>query len=110
MQINLYALLIERNTNELAKKFSIADPGAVAGAQVVYLPGKLPIRCEVRLDHDAALAFLKQRMTDLLAEDLPPTVSDVDELWQCDYCPVRSTCEHLHGGPVGKAANSKKEE
>ncbi len=105
MQVNLYALLIERNSRELSKKHGFTDPVSFAGAQVVYLPGKSPVRCEVQLDLDAVLNFLKERLTALLAENLPEVLKDSSDLWQCDYCPMRSVCEELNQGPVGKAAN-----
>jgi hypothetical protein len=48
------------------------------------------------------MAFLKARLADLLSDDLPGVIEDVDEMWRCDYCPVRSICETHNGGPVGK--------
>jgi hypothetical protein len=89
-QVNLYGLLVEK---------VLGKP--VAEGQVIYLT-KTPVRINVPYERDATLAFVKERLAALLQDDLPPVVTNPDELWQCDYCPVRSQCEALHGGPVGK--------
>ncbi len=104
MQVNLYALLIEKNADALAGKLNAAKPGQFAGAQVVYFTDKAPVRCAAKLDREATMAFLKSVLAALISPDLPPIINEVDELWRCDYCPVRSFCEEIHGGPVGKAA------
>jgi hypothetical protein len=104
MQVNLYALLIEKNADALASKLNAAKPGQFAGAQVVYFPDKAPVRCVATLDREATMAFLKSVLAALLSPDLPHLIDDADELWRCDYCPVRSLCEEIHGAPVGKAA------
>ncbi len=104
MQVNLYALLVEKNADALAGRLKVANPGQFAGAQVVYFPDKTPVRCQAPLDREPTMAFLKKVLMALISSDLPPIVSEVDELWRCDYCPVRSLCEEMHGGPVGKAA------
>ena len=100
-QVNLYGLLIEKNAEKLATDHGLEDPGDIAGGQVVYLPHDLPVRCEVRYDRNATMAFLKERLNALLSLELPPVLIGG---WECDYCPVRAHCEDLHGGPVGKAA------
>jgi len=100
-QVNLYALLIEKNLRLLQSLFPQAT-ATFAGAQIVYLPDDKPVRIQVNLDRDAAMALLKSRLAALLATDLPPVLEEVDELWRCDYCPVRAICEQHHGGPVGK--------
>ena len=100
-QINLYSLLVEKNAEKLAADHGLQDPGDVCGGQVVYLPKDVPLRCEVPIDRAGTLAFLQERLSALLGPDLPPVLIGG---WQCDYCPVRSQCEELHGGPVGKAA------
>ena len=48
--------------------------------------------------------YLRERVALAVQTDLPPILTDEDELWACDYCPVRQVCEERHGGPVGKAA------
>ena len=103
MQVNLYALLIEKNAALLEKEHNAKAIG-FSGAQIVYLSPKTPVRCELTLNRDQAMAFLKARLNSLLTNNLPPVLDEVDELWRCDYCPVRAPCEQLHGRPVGKAA------
>jgi hypothetical protein len=104
MQVNLYALLIEKNADALARKLNAVNPGQFAGAQVVYFSDKAPVRCMAPLDRASTMVFLKNVLATLITPDLPPVLDDVDELWRCDYCPVRSLCEEMHGRPVGKAA------
>ncbi len=106
LQVNLYALLIEKNAAVLEKKHGVKADG-LAGAQIVYLSPKVPVRCEVALDREATIAFLKARLNSLLTNDLPPVLDEEDELWRCDYCPVRTHCEQLHGGPVGKSSKEE---
>jgi len=48
------------------------------------------------------MTLLKKKLAALIDPDLPPVLEDVDELWRCDYCPLREVCEQHHGGPVGK--------
>ena len=109
-QVNLYALLIEKNAARLAGKHNLTDPAGFSGAQIAYLSQKGPVRCEVQLDRAATLALLRLRLSALLSPILPPILDEVDELWRCDYCAVRVHCEQLHGGPVGKAATLSAEE
>ncbi len=104
MQVNLYALLIEKNADRLANQLCVNKTNQLAGAQVVYFPDKVPVRCPVTLDREATMAYLKVVLAELISSELPPVLAEVDELWRCDYCPVRSICEGIHGGPVGKAA------
>ena len=103
LQVNFYALLVEKNAELLERNYGATASG-FAAAQVVYLSPKFPLRCDVMLDREATIAFLRSRLTALLSDDLPPVLDEADELWRCDYCPVRAPCEGLHGGPVGKAA------
>jgi len=103
LQVNLYALLIEKNAALLEKEYGLKAE-TFAGAQIVYLSPKTPVRCNVKLDRNIAMAFLKARLNSLLTNDLPPVLDEVDELWRCGYCPVRAHCEQAYGGPVGKQA------
>ena len=100
-QVNLYALLIEKNAALLEEKYGVKASG-FSGAEIVYLSPKTPVRCDARLDRDTTLSLLKAKLTALLSNNLPPVLDDVDELWRCDYCPVRAHCEQAHGRPVGK--------
>ena len=103
LQVNLYALLIEKNAAYLKVSHPVRD------AQIVYLGPKGPIRCEAALNRETAIAFLQFRLKSLLTNDLPPILDEVDELWRCDYCPVRAECEQAHGRPVGKASPADEE-
>lgn len=103
-QVNLYALLVEKNARKLAKILDAPQADNFAGAQVVYFGEKEPVRCTVKLNREATMAYLKVVLTELIQPALPPVLSDVDELWRCDFCPVRPVCEQIHGGPVGKVA------
>lgn len=100
-QVNLYALLVEKNLPMLKARFPQAS-ATFAGAQIVYFPDDKPVRIQVGLDRDAAMTLLKKKLAALIDPDLPPVLEDVDELWRCDYCPLRAVCEGHHGGPVGK--------
>jgi len=107
VQVNLYALLVQKNAAALAdtlkdRGLSVDDPARISGAQLIYLPG--PLRCPVSIDTGAAFSLVKQRLNELLRPDLPPILSAREELWECDYCPVRYACEREHGGPVGTEA------
>lgn len=100
-QVNLYCLLVEKNAEQLALDHGLPDPGEPLGGQVAYLPHDVPLRCPVAYERPGTLAFLKERLSLLLAPSLPAPLSGG---WECDYCAVRAVCEDLHGGPVGKAA------
>ena len=103
-QVNLYALLIEKNAAQLAAKHHLTVTETFSGGQIVYLAQKGIVRCDVTIDRENARAMLKQRLAALLTDSLPPVLEDADELWRCEYCAVRAHCERLHGAPVGKAA------
>ncbi len=108
-QVNLYALLIEKNAAALVKKHNLVDPVNFSGAQIAYLSQKGVTRCDVQLDRATAVTLLKTRLSALLADNLPPIIDDADELWRCDFCAVRAHCEQLHGSPVGKPAKETSE-
>jgi len=103
MQVNLYALLIEKNMALIKKQIPQAN-AKFAGTQIVYLPDDKPVRCDVELDRERALSFLKERLAALTDPDLPPILADAEEVWKCNFCAVRTFCEELHGGPVGQVA------
>jgi len=96
--------MIEKNAHKLANILNALPSDKFAGAQVVYFGEKEPVRCAVKLDRTATMNFLKVALVELIQPDLPPVLSELYELWRCDFCPVRSVCEQFHGGPVGKAA------
>jgi hypothetical protein len=39
--------------------------------------------------------YLIERVTLAVQPDLPPILTQADQTWECDYCPVRSACEAL---------------
>jgi hypothetical protein len=64
-------------------------------------------QCRIPVDLlplDEAERYLRERVALAVQADLPPILTDPEELWMCDYCPVRAACEERHGGSVGKAA------
>ncbi|MGB8213551.1 MAG: hypothetical protein WCE68_08335 [Anaerolineales bacterium] len=111
MQINLLALLVSKCAPLLAEAYNaeleryhwVTPPAGqdtpVSGGEIAYL-GLL--RCPVAPDTAAALALLKRRLAALLSPDLPPILADKESVWECGYCPLKDTCEQLHGGPVGR--------
>ncbi|MBI9044594.1 MAG: PD-(D/E)XK nuclease family protein [Anaerolineaceae bacterium] len=90
-QIQLYSLLTAQ-----------ADKPAVS-AEVVYMDMGSALRIPIPLwDRQDRIALLRKRLA-LVIQDDPDIVRNSDDLWQCDYCPVRTDCEYQQGGPVGKA-------
>lgn len=96
LQLSLYRLLLHRNGID------------VNTGEIVYqdMDTQRRIAVELMLIEDAE-RYLSERVSLARQLDLPPVLTDDDELWQCDFCPARGECERLHGGPVGKAAQSK---
>jgi hypothetical protein len=110
-QVNLYALLIEKNAAHLVAKHNLEETVAkynlipavrFSGGQIAYLSQKGIVRCEVQLNRAESKYLMTQRLSELLADTLPPIIDNVDELWRCDFCAVRAQCEQMHGFPVGK--------
>jgi hypothetical protein len=94
LQVSLYRLLLHRNGIEVDQ------------AEVLYLD--MDKQCRIPVDLlplDEAERYLRERVALAVQADLPPILIDPEELWQCDFCPTRATCEERHGGPVGKAAH-----
>ena len=94
LQVSLYRLLLDRNGF------------VVDRAAILYLD--MDTQCRIPIDLlplDEAERYLRERVALAVQTDLPPILTDEDELWMCDYCPVRQVCEERHGGPVGKAAH-----
>ncbi len=93
LQLSLYRLLLHHHGIEV-------DTGAL-----VYMD--MDTQCRIPVDLlslEDAEHYLRERVALAVQSDLPPILTDEDELWACDYCPVRQVCELRHGGPVGKAA------
>lgn len=93
LQVSLYRLLLDRNDI------------VVDRAEILYLD--MDTQCRIPIDLlplDEAERYLRERVALAVQVDLPPILTDPEEIWQCDWCPVRAACEERHGGPVGKAA------
>lgn len=88
-QVRLYCLLAEKDMK-----------AEVCGGQVIYLTKK-PLKVWVDYSRQNVLDFLKSRLDVLLNPDPPPILMDRQEIWQCDYCPLRSRCETLHAEGEG---------
>ncbi len=96
LQLSLYHLLLYRNGIEV-------DRG-----EVLYVDMDTQCRIPIGLlPLDEAERYLRERVTLAIQADLPPILTDPDEVWQCSFCPVRTVCEEHHGGPVGKAAQDQ---
>ncbi len=90
-QVSLYALLLWENGIEIET------------AEIVYQDMRTQLRVPVELlPLDEARALLEARLEPLTQPDLPDILTSPEDLWECDFCPVRAACENLHGGPVGK--------
>lgn len=91
-QVSLYRLLLHENGIDITT------------AELVYMDMATQLRLPVELlSLDEARALLKERLSLFLQDELPGVLVDPGEVWACDFCAVRSACETLHGGPVGKA-------
>jgi hypothetical protein len=117
-QVNLYALLIEKNATHLIAKYNLEETVTkhnlipaenFSGGQIAYLSQKGVVRCDVQLDLVESMSLLKQRLRPLLSGTLPPIIDDADEWWRCDFCAVRAHCEQLHGASVGKSPTETSE-
>jgi CRISPR/Cas system-associated exonuclease Cas4 (RecB family) len=96
LQLSLYRLLLHRHGIE------------VTAGEIVYQDMDTQRRIPVDLMSLAdAERYLRERVTLATQLELPSVLTDEEELWQCDYCPVRDECERQHGGRVGKAAHLK---
>lgn len=96
LQLSLYRLLLARNGI------------AVDRGVVLYLD--MDTQCRIPVDLlpvEEAERYLRERVALAVQPDLPPILTDPDEVWQCGYCPVRAACEQRHGGPMGKAAHDQ---
>ena len=73
-------------------------------AEIVYMDMREQLRIPVELlPLDEAWKLIEQRLALFTTGLLPDILRDPDEVWECEYCPVRGVCERLYGAPVGKA-------
>ncbi len=109
-QLQLYALLIEKNAAKLAAavnakagKKVVPDDAPIVAAELVYLDMSNQKRIAVDIwTREQRMELLKSRLALHIQDGLPEVLTDPAELWACDYCPVRGICAEKHGGPVGK--------
>jgi CRISPR/Cas system-associated exonuclease Cas4 (RecB family) len=96
-QINLLALLLNKNEEEyasiLAEKHGIAvsDASPVFSGRIVYMGPQNILPLPVEVDIESARTLLRARLTVLLRPELPP--KDPLEGWECKYCPVAAQCD-----------------
>jgi hypothetical protein len=96
LQVSLYRWLLHRHGID------------VDHAEILYLD--MDTQCRIPIDLlplAEAERYLRERVALAVQADLPPILTDPEEVWQCDWCPVRAACEERHGGPVGKAAHDQ---
>ena len=98
-QVSVYAVMLREN----------GIP--VNSAEIVYqdMAGQLRIPVEL-LPAEQVWALVEQRVAAHTQAELPGVITDPDQSWECDYCPSRSACESLHGGPVGKSLVAEQNE
>ncbi|MBN1667683.1 MAG: hypothetical protein JW862_11365 [Anaerolineales bacterium] len=89
-QVSAYRLLMAENDVHIER------------ALIVYqdMREQLPIEVTL-LPLDETMALLQSRLEVFTAPNLPPVLTEPEEVWQCGYCPVRGACERIHGAPVG---------
>jgi CRISPR/Cas system-associated exonuclease Cas4 (RecB family) len=114
LQLQLYALLVEKNVARIAQAVNrqLAEAGSqasipadapVIAAELVYLDmsGQKRIKVEL-LPRPERMALLKERLALHIQDDLPAILTNPADLWQCAFCPVSEICARLYSGPVGK--------
>jgi CRISPR/Cas system-associated exonuclease Cas4 (RecB family) len=94
-QVSLYRLLLWENGIE------------VDSAEIIYQDMREQLRVPITLLPLAdARALLETRLALHQQPTLPDILRDASEQWECNFCPVRATCEQLHGAPVGKGQDA----
>lgn len=90
-QVSLYRLLLWENGLE------------VDTAEIVYQDMRRQRRLPATLLPLAdAHSLLTERVRQHQSPTLPPILTAPEDLWECDYCPVRAACEREHGQASGK--------
>lgn len=81
-QINVYAWILAQHDT------------IIRSGEIVYLDMGGMVRCTVVIwPLPQTVELVEQAYNILLADQLPDKITDPEELWQCDYCPVRRICE-----------------
>lgn len=94
-QVSLYRFILWENGVE------------VDSAEIIYQDMRQQLRVPVDLlSLDDARVLLEARLAQHTQRGLPDILRVPDDVWQCDYCPVRVACEQHYGAPVGKDALS----
>ncbi|HNT26439.1 MAG TPA: PD-(D/E)XK nuclease family protein [Anaerolineales bacterium] len=115
-QVQLYALLVEKNAAALAQKINgsnslilsgakppIPENAPVVAAELMYLDMSTQKRLAVEIwPREQRIELLKARLAEHIRDEMPAILNNPPDLWQCDYCPVKAVCAMYHGGPVGK--------
>ena len=95
LQLSLYRLLLHQHGIEV-------DHG-----ELIYQDMDTQRRVPVELlSLEEAERYLIERVTLALQVDLPPILTEAEEVWQCGFCAVRAECERRHGGAVGLATTT----
>ena len=102
-QIQLYAELVEKNAALLAGITGAPADLPIVSAEMVYMDMAKAKRVEVPIWDQTARRELLTRRLKVHLQATPDILRNTDEVWQCDYCPVRGNCEKDFGGHVGKA-------
>lgn len=89
-QVSLYRLLLWENGIE------------VDTAEIIYQDMRQQLRVPVELlSLSEARTLLEARLAEHTQPNLPDVLRDPDDIWQCNFCPVRAACERQHGVPLG---------
>jgi CRISPR/Cas system-associated exonuclease Cas4 (RecB family) len=92
-QTSLYRLLLWENGIQ------------VNSTEIVYQDMAEQVRIPIdMLSISQARSLLESRVALHTQDDLPGLLTDPREVWECEWCPLRTKCEDLHGGLVGKVA------
>lgn len=95
LQLSMYRLLLHRHGIEV-------DQGVL-----IYQDMDTQRRISVEmLSLEEVERYLIERVTLATQIDLPPILTDADEVWQCGFCAVRDECERRHGGAVSIATTT----
>jgi CRISPR/Cas system-associated exonuclease Cas4 (RecB family) len=90
LQLSLYRLLLAEHGIEIER------------GEIVYLDMRRLMRIPVELLRlDEAQRLLETRVALHTQPELPPPLADPEEVWECEWCPLREACEKRSGEPVG---------
>ncbi|MCD4672210.1 MAG: hypothetical protein K8R77_06070 [Anaerolineaceae bacterium] len=111
-QIQMYAQLITRNQrllidiiNRRMGEKRIEKSMPVVAGEICYLDMSGIKRIPVPIwSPKERIGLVSHKIKPHLSDETPGVLTDPEDLWKCDYCPVRYQCELEHGGKVGQAA------